>query len=79
MRAEIGAEHPFWTERGSLVDDERLPLPDDLRQRVRKWVEDLWDIEDDTPDADGWDNRALALHHEVVEALGPRFDVIYDE
>ncbi len=35
MRAEYGAEHPFWTERGTLLDDEELPLPEVLRRRIR--------------------------------------------
>jgi hypothetical protein len=79
IRAEIGAEHPFWTERGTLADDELLPLPPDLRRRIREWVDDLWDLDDDTPEAEAWDRRGLALHGEVVRALGPRFEVAYDE
>lgn len=79
MRAEIGAEDPFWTERGTLVDDALLPLSRDLRQRLRVWVEELWDLDDDTPEALAWDRKAAELHREVVEALGPSFDVRYDE
>ncbi len=79
MRAEIGAEHPFWTERGTLVDDELLPLPADLRRRVREWVDELWDLDDGTPEAQAWDRKALELHSEVVDALGSRFEVTYDE
>lgn len=79
MRAEIGAEHPYWTERGALVDDGLLPLPPDLRRRVREWVHDLWDLDHDTPEAEAWDRKALELHREVVDALGPSFEVTYDE
>ena len=78
MRAEIGAEHPLWTEDGILLDDELLPLPDDLRRRVRTWAEELWNLDDDTPEAEAWDGKAVALHQEVVEALGAEFDVVYD-
>ena len=79
MRAEYGAEHPFWTERGELVDDGELSLPADLRQRVRQWAEGLWDLEEGTPEADAWERRGRGLHREVTTALGNRCEVRYDD
>lgn len=31
------------------------------------------------PEAEAWDRKALELHREVVDALGPSFEVTYDE
>ncbi|MCA1706819.1 MAG: hypothetical protein LC808_27585, partial [Actinobacteria bacterium] len=63
-----------------LRDQRVMPItPPDLRRRIREWVDDLWDLDDDTPETETWDRRALALHGEVVRALGPRFEVAYDE
>jgi hypothetical protein len=42
-------------------------------------LDELWDLSDDTPEAQAWDRKALELHKEVVDALGPDFEVTYDE
>lgn len=39
MRAEVGAESPFWTERGEMVFLEDLAFDDELRDRLNRWAE----------------------------------------
>jgi hypothetical protein len=79
MRAEIGAETPFWTCHGTLVNEDALPLSEGLRQRLRSWVDALYEADDDTPAARRWDEEGLTLYEEVCQEIGTRCDVFYDQ
>lgn len=79
MRAEIGAETPFWTCYGTLLDDDDVPLSDSLRRRLRSWADALYEAEEGTPAARRWDAEGLTLYEEVRQEVGSRYDVFYDQ
>ena len=79
MRAEYGAEHPFWTERGELVDEEvsRCPWMTYVAESAngrRICGTSTWRCQKlkHAP-------RGRELHQEVTVALGRRFEVRYDD
>ncbi len=64
MRAEIGAESPFWGEDGAMVHLDSLPLPTDLQDALTRWADKGWEGDDEADDAEG-----RRLYAEVVERL----------
>ena len=77
MRAEVGAESPLWTETGTLVDLDQLPLSSELSDALGRWADDYWDNMHDPRVL--WDRRGDALYLRLVEELGPEYEVSLDD
>lgn len=77
MRAEVGAESPLWTESGTLVDLDQLPLSPELQDALGLWADQLWEHLHD-PSAE-WRSRGKALHASLVQELGPDYEVLFDD
>lgn len=72
----------LWDETVSF-DEEELPLPDDVRARLRHWVDEYTAMgSGDNPrwtmdDLYEHDRRGYALSLEVQEALGVKYRITY--
>ena len=64
MRAETGAESPFWDEDGAMVWLDTLPLPPDLQDALTRWADQGWEGDDEAVTAEG-----RRLYAQVVERL----------
>lgn len=70
-------------DQSVTYDEEDLPLPDELRGRLRQWVDEYtatiggenahWTIDD----LYEHDRRGYALSHELQRALGPNYRIEY--
>jgi len=70
-------------EQSVTYDEEDLPLPDELRGRLRQWVDEYtatiggenahWTLDD----LYEHDRRGYALSHELQRALGPKYRIEY--
>ena len=72
MRAEIGAESPFWDEDGVMVWLDSLPLPANLQDALTRWADKGWEGDDDAIAGEG-----RRLYAEVVERLAGT-EVVWD-
>ena len=93
---EWSCETPFWAdddytrdELGSPIDLNSLPLPDDLKQKLRElcdWHNSSLDWSDPTGPSPwtvnqkvSFNNKALSLYNEVCEKLGDDYIVNYTQ
>lgn len=70
-------------DQSVTYDEEDLPLPDELRGRLRQWVDEYtatiggenahWTLDD----LYEHDRRGYALSHELQRALGPKYRIEY--
>lgn len=70
-------------DQSVTYDEEELPLPDALRERLRRWVDEYtatiggsnahWTLDD----LYEHDRRGCALSHELQRALGPKYRIEY--
>ena len=70
-------------DQSVTYDEEELPIPDALRERLRQWVDEYtatiggsnahWTLDD----LYEHDRRGYALSHELQRALGPKYRIEY--
>lgn len=73
MQAEIGAESPFWTDRGEMFSLEDLPLDSTLCKRLEEWAAQAWTGQKEV------DSHGRVLFQEAAHQLGDDYELVWDD
>ena len=72
FRSEVGAESPLWTESGTMIDLDVLPIPRDLQKDLQAWTQVAW--QKDSLEVKTRGRELLAALRDSLDEIEPLWD-----